>query len=471
MFDEKSREVGRLLLLLDICLTILVFLSSYWMRDLIFPEDRADYSSHVALLPLILVPFGFSLSYFGAYRGLRVTSIFVYMSAVVRALTVSIAVLLLFLFLLHIQYVSRAVIVMFTTLNVIVLVGARTVIVWWYFMRSIQKGENYLKVLIIGTGERAEGLSRALRQRSEWGIDVVGHLDPNPTRVGSYILGSPVIGTIKDIGAVLKDYVIDEVILAVPRTMIDHVEEIARACEEEGVKLRLMADIFGLHLARMRLVELGTIPLLTFEPIARDETKLLVKRLMDLAVTLLAMPILLPVMGWIALAIKLDSPGPVLFIQERVGLNKRIFRMYKFRSMIQGGEQMQRDLEHLNEAEGPIFKIENDPRITRVGKFLRRTSLDELPQFFNVLRGHMSLVGPRPMSIRDVNRFDRGIQRKRFGVKPGLTCLWQISGRSDLPFSRWLELDLSYIENWSLGLDIKILLKTIPAVLKGTGAA
>jgi exopolysaccharide biosynthesis polyprenyl glycosylphosphotransferase len=220
----------------------------------------------------------------------------------------------------------------------------------------------------------------------------------------------------------------------------------------------------------MRVLRYGEIPLLTFEPVAQEEWTLLLKRFMDFGLSLLALPVLLPVMGMIALAIKLDSPGPVFFIQDRVGLGKRRFRMVKFRTMVRGSEGMMPQLEHLNEAKGPIFKIANDPRVTRVGRFLRRTSLDELPQIFNVIRGEMSLVGPRPMSLRDVSLFDRGIQRKRFSVKPGLTCLWQVSGRSNLPFSKWLELDLSYIERWSLALDIKILFKTIPAVLRGTGA-
>jgi exopolysaccharide biosynthesis polyprenyl glycosylphosphotransferase len=212
------------------------------------------------------------------------------------------------------------------------------------------------------------------------------------------------------------------------------------------------------------------IPLLTLEPVAQNELKLIAKRIMDLVITLAFMPFLLPILIIVAIAIKLDSPGPALFVQNRVGLRKRMFPMYKFRSMYLDAEERMKEIEHLNEAEGPIFKIKNDPRVTRVGKFIRSTSIDELPQLFNVLRGHMRLVGPRPMSVRDVDLFDKGIQRKRFSVKPGLTCLWQISGRSNLPFEKWLELDLQYINNWTLGLDMKILLKTIPEVLKGSGA-
>jgi exopolysaccharide biosynthesis polyprenyl glycosylphosphotransferase len=209
---------------------------------------------------------------------------------------------------------------------------------------------------------------------------------------------------------------------------------------------------------------------LTLEPVALDDSKLLVKRFIDLILTLLALPFFLPIMALIALVIKLDDGGPVFFVQERVGLKKRLFPMLKFRTMQVNAEEKLKEIEHLNEAEGPNFKIANDPRITRIGRFLRRTSLDELPQLINVLRGDMSLVGPRPMSIRDVNLFNTGIQRKRFSVKPGITCIWQISGRNNLPFHKWLELDLLYIDTWSLGLDLMILLKTVPVVLLRKGA-
>jgi len=231
-----------------------------------------------------------------------------------------------------------------------------------------------------------------------------------------------------------------------------------------------MADVFDVHVARMRLVELDDIPLLTMEPVVQDSAKLLVKRTMDVALTGIAMPFLLPLFVVVGVAIKLDSPGPVFFVQERVGLNKRRFPLLKFRTMVADAESRLSEIEHLNEAAGPIFKIQNDPRVTRVGRFLRRTSLDELPQLLNVLHGEMSLIGPRPMSIRDVDLFDQGVQRKRFSVRPGLACLREVSGRSRLTFAEWLALDLHYIENWSLALDLKIFLKLLPAVLKGSGA-
>jgi len=338
------------------------------------------------------------------------------------------------------------------------------------FQRLIQSGKNILRVLIIGTGERARELAEALKRQSLWGIQIIGHLDPDPSCIGKIIDGAPVIGCIDNISECLKNDVVDEVIIAIPRSFLKDAEPIAHACEEEGIKLRFMADLFDVQVARVSLNQIGHIPLLTMEPIALDENKLFIKRAVDIALILLFLPVIVPIMAITALAVKLDSPGPVLFVQQRVGLRKRLFPMFKFRSMQVDAEEKLKELEHLNEAEGPIFKMTDDPRVTRVGKFIRKTSIDELPQLFNVLRGDMSLVGPRPMSIRDVDLFDKGIQRKRFGVKPGITCIWQVSGRSNLPFHKWLELDLEYIDNWSLFLDLKLLLKTIPAVLKSRGA-
>lgn len=326
------------------------------------------------------------------------------------------------------------------------------------------------RVLIIGSGSRARRLTETLTRWTMGPVYIVGYLDPDPARVERSVLGYRILGTMGDISTVLKNHVIDEVVMAIPRAMISQAERIAQACEDEGVKFSMMADLFEVRVRRTQLVEFGQIPMLTHETVAQAEWKLMVKRAVDIAAVLCLLPVALPIMGIIALVIKLDSSGPIFFLQERVGLKKRCFRMLKFRSMVQDADRLQAQVEHLNEAQGPIFKVANDPRITRVGWWLRRSSLDELPQIFHVLTGQMSLVGPRPMSTRDVDRFDEGVQRRRFSVKPGLTCLWQISGRSRLPFSEWLRLDLHYIEHWSLRLDFKILWKTIPAVLKGEGA-
>ena len=469
MFRQQSQQLRRATILLDVSVTAFVFIGAFWLRK-VFVDPTAPLLPHVAFLPIIAPLWILLLTLFKAYQNPRDVSALDLCWAVTRAVATGVILLLTLVFLLKLRYVSRVIMVSFGVLDTLALVGVRLGMVW-YLRKSLRSSENFRKVLIIGSGNRAKRLAEILLQRPESGIEIVGYLDPDPVRVGMTLQGSEVLGTVDAITSVLKDDVIDEVILAVPRGMIPNVEKIVYACEEEGVKVRLMADLFDINMARLSLDQFNTIPLLTFESVAQEEWKLLVKRALDLIVTLIATPVLLLVMGMIALAIRLDSPGRIFFIQDRVGFNKRLFRMFKFRTMVEGSDQLQEGFEHLNEAEGPIFKMFNDPRITRIGRFLRRTSLDELPQIFNVIRGEMSLVGPRPMSLRDVNLFDRGIQRKRFSVKPGITCLWQISGRSDLPFSKWLELDLWYIEHWSLALDLNILLKTIPAVLRGVGAA
>ncbi|WP_373498632.1 sugar transferase [Desulfococcus sp.] len=469
MFEDRSKEFDRALLMLDITSILIAFFASYGFRFGFSGYDRGNFYEHISILPMIFALILFHLSYFNAYVSPRRMRMVDYVWAVSKSVAAAMTAILGVIFFLKLNFVSRVVIINFTGLILAMLILDRVFIVS-YFRRSLNRGEYFLKVLIIGTGNRAIHLSRVLREKVEWGVDIVGYIDPKLDLVGSEVLGVPVLGTVEDISSILKQYVIDEVLLAIPRTLIGDVESIAHACEEEGIKLRIMADLYDLEVARVSLMQLDAIPLLTLEPVALDEGKLFLKRLIDVAAVTLSMPVLLPLMGCVALAIKFDSPGPVFFLQDRVGLKKRQFKMIKFRSMYVGSEGKLKELEHLNEAQGPIFKMTNDPRVTRVGRFIRRTSLDEIPQLLNVLGGSMSLVGPRPMSVRDVNLFDRGIQRKRFSVKPGITCLWQISGRSNLPFSKWLEFDLEYIEKWSLTLDFKILLKTVPVVLRGNGA-
>ncbi|MDH3347179.1 MAG: sugar transferase [Desulfobulbaceae bacterium] len=470
MYDDRTVGLDRFVSFLDILLTTLAFLASYQLRNMYFLDENISFFSHMFILPLQLaILLGF-LSYFGAYNSPRRTTLTAYCWAIFRAVSLSVGVLLALLFFLKITYISRIVILLFAIIEFFVLFATR-IGVKKYFRHTVRNNKNPLRVLIIGTGERALELTSTLQQQAEWGLEIVGYLDPDQDRVGSKIFGAPVLGTIADIHECLKKHVVDEVIIGIPRSLLEDAEPIAWACAEEGIKLRFMADVFNLQVARVSLAMAGAVPLLTLEPVVQDEAKLFLKRIFDLVLTCLAMPLFLPILALTAIAIKLDSPGPVFFIQQRVGLRKHLFPMFKFRSMFVDAEEKLKEIEHLNEADGPIFKIKNDPRITRVGNFIRKTSIDELPQLFNVLRGEMSLVGPRPMSIRDVDLFDKGIQRKRFSVKPGITCIWQVSGRSNLPFDKWLKLDLEYIDRWSFGLDLEILLKTVPAVLKSKGAS
>ncbi|MGI8766798.1 MAG: sugar transferase [Gemmatimonadaceae bacterium] len=326
------------------------------------------------------------------------------------------------------------------------------------------------RIIIIGTGPRAMELARQLRADTYSNSEILGFVD---TREAAEFGGERDcnLGFLDELEQTLMHTVVDEVLIALPiKSHYSQIENSIRACEHAGVRSKYLADVFDPSLSRPRFEVAGNFPLMAMN-VVHDDYRLAIKRAFDLLVVVTALPLVAPVFACIALAVKLTSPGAVLFRQERFGLHKRCFWMYKFRTMVTGAEALMSLLESQNEATGPVFKIHNDPRVTPLGWFLRRTSLDELPQLWNVLWGEMSLVGPRPLAVRDVKLFSEASLMRRFSVQPGLTCLWQVSGRSNLEFAKWVELDLAYIDHWSLRLDAVILAKTIPAVLRGTGAA
>jgi exopolysaccharide biosynthesis polyprenyl glycosylphosphotransferase len=279
---------------------------------------------------------------------------------------------------------------------------------------------------------------------------------------------SPII---EQLNSVIANKSVDEVLVALP---IDKygplVQAIVSQCEEQGIIVRVRTEMSTLRIARSYVDELQGVPVMTIRSGPQDSWQLIAKRVIDIFGSLALLLTLAPLLIVVAILIHFDSPGPVFFTQERVGLNKRRFRILKFRTMTDGSDGQQDSFEHLNEAEGPVFKIKNDPRVTPFGRILRRFSIDELPQLINVLNGDMSLVGPRPLPVRDVNRIDHQWHKRRFSIKPGITCLWQVNGRSNIGFNDWVRMDLDYIDKWSLGLDLLILVKTIPAVFKGPGA-
>ncbi len=469
MFAEKERELKWKMVLGDIAIAITALAAACSLRLLLPGGREIDPFAHFSLLPMFLILLMPSLSYHGAYLNPIRASIWDLIGSIAVGISIAFGGLLALMFAMKIQFFSRAVLALFSLFLFGGIILVRGFVIW-RLNRAFQHEGGLYRVIIVGTGNRAKHLVASLQKGLTRGIDIVGFLDPYSTRANCGVPEARILGSTSEFRSILKSHVIDEVILAITRNMHDDVEDIVRACEEEGIKLRMMADFHDMRISRMSLTMVAGTPLLLLEPVAIDEGRMVVKRMLDFILSAVGIILLFPLMVVIAAAIKIDSKGPVFFTQERVGFHKRIFRMYKFRSMYDGSHNLIQELEKFNEASGPIFKMHNDPRITRIGKFLRQSSLDELPQLFNILKGDMSLVGPRPMSVRDVNLFDQGIQRKRFSVRPGLTCLWQISGRSNLPFSKWLELDLQYIDNWTLFLDLKILFKTIPAVITGNGA-
>jgi exopolysaccharide biosynthesis polyprenyl glycosylphosphotransferase len=327
------------------------------------------------------------------------------------------------------------------------------------------------RTLIVGTGRMARRVHRDFQADGMGRYEFVGFLD-EPTIGGAEAdsVAEQTIGSIDELEQILMQQVIDEVVIALPvKSRYQQIQNVIGVCERAGVQAKYGAHLFESAVASPRYDAEGDRAFVAMH-VAPDGYRLVIKRAIDLAGAAIGCALLAPLILVVAIAIKLTSRGPVFYAQNRCGLRKRPFRMYKFRSMFADADKLQAALEDRNEASGPVFKIRQDPRVTPLGRLLRRSSLDELPQLWNVLRGDMSLVGPRPLPGRDVQRITRPTDMRRFSMRPGLTCLWQVQGRSNLSFERWVELDLEYIDTWSLSLDCRILLKTIPAVLSGNGA-
>jgi len=333
-----------------------------------------------------------------------------------------------------------------------------------------RSGHNTRYALIVGTGPRAERVYRDIRLHPSWGIHVIGFLDEVDSPIEPTI-PQALVHKFADLPDLLaREQQVDEVIVACPRSMLETIRPLVQYCAASGTPLTLLSDLFGDFLPAPRVTHFDTLAALSFAPVHHDPFKLAVKRGIDIVGSLSLLLATAPIQLLAALAIRLDSPGPVLFRQVRCGLHGRRFEMLKLRTMVDGAEAQQGGLRERNEMQGPVFKLHDDPRITPIGRLLRRFSIDELPQLLNVLRGDMSLVGPRPPVPEEVANYETS-DRRRLSMRPGLTCIWQVSGRNLISdFDEWVKLDLEYIDNWSLSRDLELLMRTIPAVLSGSGA-
>ncbi|MBI4398930.1 MAG: sugar transferase [Candidatus Omnitrophica bacterium] len=477
MFKNAPAFFKRVLLVSDLILVTLAFYVGYQVRDsigLFYGGDLVGmlypFEKYLKLLPLVLSVWAAGLWFSGSYDSFRGRGFFDLTFGVCKA---GVIATLLFggaAYLLRLEFVSRIFIsVVFFSAGAL-LVAERLVlfILMSYFRR---RGYNTRRVLIVGTGRRACEFAELLARHPEWGLVIVGFIDKDRDRVGKTILGAKVIGDISDIRKFITKIVIDEVFFIVPHAWIQDIQQPMLYCEELGKRVNVAIDYFKLKkFARPRQYELAQFHLLTFETTSDDLIQLFLKRLMDIVASGVALFVLSPLFIVIALSIKAASKGPVFFSQMRSGLNGRTFKLYKFRTMVPDAEARLAGLRRLNEMRGPVFKMANDPRLTPIGKFLRTTSLDELPQLLNVFNGDMSLVGPRPPIPKEVERYTPW-QRRRLSMRPGITCIWQACGRNRITdFDTWMKMDLAYIDRWSLWLDIKLLCKTIPAVLLSAGA-
>ncbi|HUM03211.1 MAG TPA: sugar transferase [Thermoanaerobaculia bacterium] len=479
MLKQQARAIAALSYATDLGVTLAAVPVAYWLRNDLFPRlfprlypyGLVEFSLYlVAVGPIVVL---WSLLFFlsNAYRSRRTLGLADEVSLVARVSFFGTLLLTLVVFAARWTFLSRSFLFVFFFVNLFFLVTAR-VTVRLLARRVRMLGFNYRTVVLVGDTPRARSMERLVHEHPWWGLRLLGLIRERPEGPESPLSpnGIPVLGTLADFEAIVRDTHVDEVILAVDRGDLPKLEDVFLLCEEMGIRTRLVLDFFPHVLARVELDEFQGTPLLTFSTTPDDPTALLLKRGVDvfLAVVLLIASVI--PLAVAALFIKLTSRGPVLFRQTRCGLNGRPFTLLKLRTMVEGAEELLDDVAHLNEHEGPVFKAANDPRLTGVGRLIRRFSFDEFPQLWNVLRGEMSLVGPRPPLPIEVARYERW-QRRRLSMKPGVTGLWQVSGRSDIRnFEEWINLDLAYIDNWSLSLDAKILLRTIPTVLTGRGA-
>ncbi len=472
------RHNGRLVLAqiaLDIALiNIAIALAWYIRYELLLTGPLGEgfyYQPYSAYLPLAIMLTLLTIAMFrieGLYFPMRGRTFLDDFYTLVNGTTTAILLIMAITFFVRPLVYSRAVYVYAATLIVILLATARAV-ERMIRPRLRKHGIGVDRVLIVGAGEVGRALMRNVVAKPDLAYEIVGFVDDHDERGHTDIGRFRALGSITNLPMLLRDCLVDEVIVTLPWTAREKIITIMELCQRMRVSAKVVPDLFQLSLSRLVIDDVGGIPLIGVRETQIGTWNSVLKRIMDLIGSLALVALLAPLMLVVAWIIRLDSPGPVIFKQKRIGRGGRIFVVYKFRTMRDGAEREQAQLSELNEVDGPLFKIRNDPRHTRIGRWIRRMSIDELPQLFNVLKGEMSLVGPRPPMVCEVEQY-QDWHKQRLQVSPGLTGLWQVSGRSEVPFDEQCMLDIYYIENWSPWLDLWIILKTIPTVLLARGA-
>lgn len=472
MLKERTRLFQVITMMADNIVVIFSYMLAILLREkfayLFENPFTGSFYENARLLIVILPIWSTLFVWFGLYVSKRRSRFRKECEAIFKAVFVGMIAIHSIVFILKIEDMSRVALTAFGILSVGLLAIERLSIrtMLKLFRR---RGYDYRNILMVGSGKRSREFVRMIRNHSEWGIRIYGFIDEDTLLQGQAIEGAPVVGQMCELKEILDKHVIDEVVFITPKEWLDKVEEAMLACEEVGVQVAVSIDYFKIQWASPDLTELNGFPMLTYSMLPSQELQRLGKRLFDIVASSILLILLSPVFLITALAVAITSHGPIIFSQVRLGENKRQFNLYKFRTMIENAEEKMAELLTQNEADGPVFKIKKDPRVTSLGMILRRTSIDELPQLFNVLKGEMSLVGPRPPLSTEVDEYHRW-QRRRLSMKPGITGLWQVSGRSNVSFNEWIKLDLEYIDKWSFWLDIKILLKTVVVVVRGHGA-
>jgi exopolysaccharide biosynthesis polyprenyl glycosylphosphotransferase len=473
---EPARLIAYRRLLWDVIITGVSFLLAHQLRSWVlpvvlpgvFPGGLYPLRDYLPLLGAVLLVWPILLAAASPAIPGDVVSLRRELLRTVRVTVLGVLTIAAAGYLLRLHFVSRPFLIIFGGISAGALMLARVVERRTRWGRRLFEAPERV-VVVIGCGEEAVRFAKVIIAHRAWGYTLRGLVDADGCGRAE-VAGFPVVAEAAALPAFLKEEVVDEVVLAVPLRRLAGLEDVLVQCQELGVRLRLALWPFPHTRPHLEIEALDGVPLVTLGPTPSAPLALFIKRVLDVSLSLLALCLTVPLLLMSALAVALSSPGPVLFRQWRCGLQGRRFLLLKFRTMVEGADSRQGEVAHLNVMDGPVFKAPRDPRVTAIGRVLRRFSLDELPQFLNVLRGDMSLVGPRPPLPEEVEKYEPW-QRRRLAMKPGLTCLWQVSGRSRVDFATWMELDLVYIDTWSLWLDLKILLRTVPAVLSGRGAA
>jgi exopolysaccharide biosynthesis polyprenyl glycosylphosphotransferase len=470
MSKTKIRNVT---ILVDVMLINVGFALAYliryqwqWLRPVIFPEPYGDFQEQQIVLTLLLI---FTYSQMGVWQRRRGEAWLDEVSRIIYATAAGIGLLIVLTFFVQLTPFSRL-LFFWAFVAIVGIISLARLVRRLVLSLLYQRGKMADRVLVLGSGEVGRSVIRTLLARPDLGFRAIGYLHDGRHENNIGLGRIPNLGTFADLETVLSEQPqLHTVFIALSGEQHQEITRLLQACQRHGTRAQVVPDLLQLSMNRVEMSNMAGIPTLRVREAGISRSQRFIKRLLDLAIMLLfSIPTLL-VMGLIALAIRLDSPGPVLYSGVRIGKDGRPFKMYKFRSMVVGADAQKEALLAFNQADGPIFKMKDDPRQTQVGKLIRRLSLDELPQLYNVWRGQMSLVGPRPPLAEEVAEY-KPWHKQRLSVIGGLTGLWQVSGRSDLSFDELCLLDIYYIENWSLGLDIRILLQTIPHALSGKGA-
>ncbi len=478
MFRERAKLYYRLQFIVDLLLTCAAFPLAYWSRthlSQVFPSklDRLlnpellPLSQYLWILALAVICWAAAASSLGLYR------ISIRRSGWEKVRIVIESSIILWLFLGFLSFalkldLSRPLIALFVFYQALILTATRLFVLFESKSRKLVFSSKHCRnILIIGTNGKARKMGDLISRYSDWGLRIMGYVDANEDKAVEP--EGDVLGSVSDLASIIENNVVDEIIFVGDRPNLDFLDKILELCVEQGIRTRLAADFFPAKVTNLSMEFLENIPVITLSSPPEHAPSLFVKRVLDVVISAALLVLLIPFLVIIGLLVKLTSKGPIIYRQVRCGHYGRKFVLYKIRSMYDGAEDVLWEIKHLNEMDGPVFKMRNDPRVTPLGRFLRKSSIDEWPQFWNVLKGDMSLVGPRAPLPDEVKEYTRW-QRRRLSVKPGITCLWQVSGRNEIDFHEWMKLDLHYIDNWSLLLDLKILLRTFPVVLFGKGA-